>query len=141
MILLRTDRPLALLGRAAQNLWNRVTRGRRPVTGLDIRLLAERDTIRAVLGRHWRQAAVLTAGRLGFDYGCLLAALRATGADPRPSCMVHVPQKTDLTQPMLPWGGTFAPKPRAEGHQSVPEAARARRTLRPAESQDESPVF
>jgi hypothetical protein len=48
-ILLRTDRPLALLGRAAQNLWNRVTRGRRPVTGLDTRLLAERDTIRAVL--------------------------------------------------------------------------------------------
>ena len=30
VILLRTDRPLALLGRAAQSLWNRVTRGRRP---------------------------------------------------------------------------------------------------------------
>jgi len=88
VILLRTDRPLALLGRAAQNLWNRVTRGRRPVTGLDTRLLAERDTIRATLGRHWRQAAVLTAGRLGFDYGCLLAALRATGADPRPSLVL-----------------------------------------------------
>jgi len=40
-----------------------------------------------------------------------------------------------------PGVGTFAPKPRAEGRQSVPEAARARRTLRPAESQDESPVF
>jgi len=88
VILLRTDRPLALLGRAAQNLWNRVTRGRRPVTGLDARLLAERDTIRAVLGRHWRQAVLLTAGRLGFDYGCLLAALRATGAGPRPSVVL-----------------------------------------------------
>jgi uncharacterized protein (TIRG00374 family) len=88
-ILLRTDRPLALLGRAAQNLWNRVTRGHRPpVTGLDTRLLAERDTIRGVLGRHWRQAVLLTAGRLGFDYGCLLAALRATGADPRPSLVL-----------------------------------------------------
>jgi uncharacterized protein (TIRG00374 family) len=88
-ILLRTDRPLTLLGRAAQNLWNRVTRGRRPpVTGLDQRLLAERDTIRAVLGRHWQQAVLLTAGRLGFDYGCLLAALRATGADPRPSLVL-----------------------------------------------------
>jgi hypothetical protein len=31
------------------------------VTGLDTRLLAERDTIRAVLGKNWRQAAVLTA--------------------------------------------------------------------------------
>jgi len=87
-ILLRTDRPLALLGRAAQNLWNRVTRGRRPVTGLDTRLLAERDTIRAVLGGKWRQAVVLTAGRLGFDYGCLLAALRATGAHPQPSLVL-----------------------------------------------------
>ena len=88
-ILLRTDRPLALLGRAAQNLWNWVTRGHRPpVTGLDTRLLSERDTIRAVLGRHWQQAVLLTAGRLGFDYGCLLAALRATGADPQPSLVL-----------------------------------------------------
>ncbi len=88
MIVLGTDRPLAALGRAAQSVWNKVTRGRRPVTGLDQRLLAERDTIRAVLGRKWRQAVVLTAGRLGFDYGCLLAALRATGAGPRPSLVL-----------------------------------------------------
>ena len=84
MIVLRTDWPLATLGRAAQDLWNRITRGHRPpVTGLDQRLLAERDTIRAVLGKNWRQAALLTACRLGMDYGCLLAALRATGASPR----------------------------------------------------------
>jgi uncharacterized membrane protein YbhN (UPF0104 family) len=31
---------------------------------------------------------VLTAGRLGFDYGCLLAGLRATGAEPRPSLVL-----------------------------------------------------
>jgi lysylphosphatidylglycerol synthase-like protein len=88
VIVLRADWPLATLGRAAQSLWNRVTRDRRPVTGLDTRLLAERDTIRAVLGRNWRQAAILTAGRLGFDYGCLLAALRATGASPQPSLVL-----------------------------------------------------
>ncbi len=87
VIVLRTDGPLATLGHVAQSLWNKVTRGRRPVTGLDQRLLAERDTIRAVLGSKWRQAILLTAGRLGFDYGCLLAALRATGAEPRP-CLV-----------------------------------------------------
>ena len=51
-------------------------------------MLAERDTIRAVLGSKWKQAVVLTASRLGFDYGCLLAALRATGADPRPSLVL-----------------------------------------------------
>jgi uncharacterized protein (TIRG00374 family) len=88
VVVLRTDGPLATLGRVAQSLWNRVTRGRRPVTGLDQRLLAERDTVRAVLGKNWRQAAVLTAGRLGFDYGCLLAALRATGASPQPSVVL-----------------------------------------------------
>ena len=89
VIVLRTDWPLATLGRVAQSLWNRVTRGhRQPVTGLDQRLLAERDTIRAVLGKNWRQAALLTAGRLGMDYGCLLAALRATGASPRPSLVL-----------------------------------------------------
>jgi uncharacterized membrane protein YbhN (UPF0104 family) len=66
-----------------------VSRGhRQPVTGLDQRLLAERDTIRAVLGENWRQAVVLTVGRLGFDYGCLLAALRATGAEPQPSVVL-----------------------------------------------------
>ena len=31
---------------------------------------------------------MLTAGRLGFDYGCLLAALRATGASPQPSLVL-----------------------------------------------------
>jgi len=89
VIVLRTERLLAALGRAAQRVWNRLTRGRRPpVTGLDTRLLAERDTIRTVLGRNWWQAVLLTAGRLGFDYACLLAALRATGAGPRPSLVL-----------------------------------------------------
>jgi uncharacterized protein (TIRG00374 family) len=88
-VLLYTDRPLAVIGRAAQGLRNWITRGRRPpVTGLDTRLLTERDTIRAVLGHKWWQAVLLTAGRLGFDYGCLLAALRATGTGPRPSLVL-----------------------------------------------------
>ena len=58
------------------------------MTGLDKRLLDERDTIREVLDTKWWQAVLLTAGRLGFDYGCLLAALRATGASPRPSLVL-----------------------------------------------------
>jgi uncharacterized protein (TIRG00374 family) len=88
-VLLYTDRPLAVAGRAAQGLRNWITRGRRPpMTGLDTRLLTERDTIRTVLGEKWWQAVLLTAGRLGFDYGCLLAALRATGTSPRPSLVL-----------------------------------------------------
>jgi uncharacterized protein (TIRG00374 family) len=88
VFILRSQRPLAALGRAAQLAWNHLNRGRHPVTGLDTRLLAQRDTIRTVLGRKWRQAVLLTTGRLGFDYGCLLAALRATGAGPRPSLVL-----------------------------------------------------
>jgi len=89
VIVLRTRWPLAVLGRMAQRVWNRLTRGHRPpLTDLDKRLLAERDMIRSVLGEKWQQAILLTAGRLGFDYGCLLAALRATGADPRPSLVL-----------------------------------------------------
>jgi uncharacterized protein (TIRG00374 family) len=89
VIVLRADWPLAAVGRVAQRVWNRVTRGhRQPVSGLDKRLLDERDTIRAVLGKNWRQAVVLTVGRLGADYACLLAALRATGAEPQPSLVL-----------------------------------------------------
>jgi uncharacterized protein (TIRG00374 family) len=87
-IVLHTDWPLATVGRLAQRLWNWITRGRRPLVGLDQRLLAERDTIRTVLDRKWWQAVLLTAGRLGFDFGCLLAALRATGANPQPSLVL-----------------------------------------------------
>jgi uncharacterized protein (TIRG00374 family) len=89
LIILRTDWPLAAAGRGAQRLWNWVTRGRRPpVTGLDRRLLDQRDAIRQVLDSKWWQAVLLTAGRLGFDYGCLLAALCATGASPQPSLVL-----------------------------------------------------
>jgi uncharacterized protein (TIRG00374 family) len=87
--LLYSDWPLAAVGRAMQGLRNWVTRSRRPaVTGLDTRLLTERDTIRAVLGKKWWQAVLLTTGRLGFDFGCLLAVLRATGTHPRPSLVL-----------------------------------------------------
>ena len=114
VIMLRTERPLAALGRAAQSLWNWITRGwnrithghRPPVTGLDKRLLTQRDTIRAVLDRKWWQAVLLTAGRLGFDYACLLAALRATGADPRPSLVLLAYSAAEIVAllPLTPGG-------------------------------------
>jgi len=53
------------------------------MTGLDDSLLAQRNEIRKVLGAQWWQALLLSAGRLAFDYLCLLFALRATGARPR----------------------------------------------------------
>jgi uncharacterized protein (TIRG00374 family) len=65
-----------------------VLRKRPPLEGLDNTLLTQRDEIRAVLGRQWWQALLLSAGRLAFDYLCLLAALRATGSHPRPSLIL-----------------------------------------------------
>jgi uncharacterized membrane protein YbhN (UPF0104 family) len=85
-VILNADWPLRGLGRAVQSLHNNVfARRRQPLTGLDKRFLADRDSIREVLGRQWRQALLLTTGRIGFDFGCLLGALRATGAHPQPS--------------------------------------------------------
>jgi uncharacterized protein (TIRG00374 family) len=58
------------------------------VAGLGESLVAQRNEIRAVLGRQWWQALLLSAGRLAFDYLCLLACLRATGSRPRPSLVL-----------------------------------------------------
>jgi uncharacterized protein (TIRG00374 family) len=82
------DAPLRWAGRAAQRVRNWVLRKRPPLTGLDETLLAQRNAIRTVLGRQWWQALLLSAGRLGFDYLCLLAALLATGSRPRPSLIL-----------------------------------------------------
>ena len=87
-VLLAYDTPLRWAGRVAQRLANLVLRKRPPLEGLDRTLLAQRDEIRAVLGRQWWQALLLSAGRLAFDYLCLLLALRATGSHPRPSLIL-----------------------------------------------------
>ena len=87
-VLLAYDAPLRWAGRAAQRMRNWVLRKRPPLTGLDQTLLAQRNEIRAALGRQWWQALLLSAGRLAFDYLCLLAALRATGSRPRPSVIL-----------------------------------------------------
>ena len=86
-VVLAYDAPLRWAGRVAQRLWNWVMR-KRPVEGLDATLLAQRNEIRTALGQQWWQALLLSAGRLAFDYLCLLAALRATGARPRPSLIL-----------------------------------------------------
>ena len=107
VVLLRADWPLAAVGRAAQGLRNWITRGHRPpLTGLASRLLAERDTIRTVLGEKWWQALLLTAGRLGSDFGCLLCVLRATGAHPRPSLVLLAYSATGIIAllPITPGG-------------------------------------
>ncbi len=105
-VVMMTDRPLALLGRMGQRVWNRIPGRHTKITGLDGRLLRQRDEIRSTLGRDWLRAVLLTAGRLGFDFGCLLAALRATGSSPRPSLVLLAYAATGIVAlvPITPGG-------------------------------------
>ena len=58
------------------------------MTGLPDRLVFERNRIRDVLGQRWKAAMLLSSGRLAFDYGTLLATIRATGVKPNPSLVL-----------------------------------------------------
>ncbi len=82
------DWPLEICGRAVAAVRNSIFRSRPPLEGLGKTLLHQRDMIREVLGKRWKEAVLLSAGRLGFDYLCLLAAIKATGASPRPSLVM-----------------------------------------------------
>jgi uncharacterized membrane protein YbhN (UPF0104 family) len=103
------DRPLELLGRAAQAIRNRVRRGREPLMGLPERLLHERDAVLQVLGREWWEALLLAAGRWVLDYLTLIAALYAVGASPRASLVLLAFCAAQLlgTLPLTPGGLGF----------------------------------
>lgn len=73
---------------------------------MDKRLLADRDSIRQVIGPKRLQAVALTIGRVGLDYGCLLAALTATGAHPQPSLVLLAYAAANILElvPVTPGG-------------------------------------
>ena len=83
-----SDAPLELAGRAVQWLLNATVRRHRQLKGLPQELLEGRDFIRAALGARWQRAVVAATASTGFDYLALLCALRAVGAEPRPSLVV-----------------------------------------------------
>jgi uncharacterized protein (TIRG00374 family) len=86
-LVLSTDATLHRIATALQWLLNKLPR--RPRTeNLPARLLAERDLVKADLGRNWWRAVLLIAGRIGLDYASLLMALRAVGARPNPSLVL-----------------------------------------------------
>jgi len=87
-LLLLTDRPLELVGDAAQWLLNRTVRRHRPMTNLTQEVIDARDFVWTTLGQQWWKALMAAAGNTGFDYLALLAALRAVGANPRPSLVL-----------------------------------------------------
>src|ERR1700722_6500681 len=87
-LVLTLDRPLRWAGGVVQSARNRLKRKAEPMTGLPDRLVFERNRIRDVLGRRWKAAMLLSSGRLAFDFGTLLATIRATGARPHPSLVL-----------------------------------------------------
>jgi len=58
------------------------------VTGLPRRLVGVRDFVRSTIGERWQAAVVTAAGSTVLDYAALLCALRAVGAEPRPSLVL-----------------------------------------------------
>ena len=87
-VFLATDMPLRWTARRIQRARNRALPKRAPLSGLSDRILEERNRVRARLGRQWWRAVLLSAGRLAFDYLCLLAAIRATGSRPNASLIL-----------------------------------------------------
>jgi uncharacterized membrane protein YbhN (UPF0104 family) len=87
-VALTTDAPLRWLGRVIGSLIRRLRPRHRGRGDLPERLVAQRDVLREDLGKNWWQAVASIAGRVGFDFASLLAALRATGARPNPSIVL-----------------------------------------------------
>ena len=103
------DAPLELAGRALQWLLNATVRRHRHVAGLPQELLDDRNFIRGTLGERRRGAILAAAGNTGFDYLALLCALRAVGADPRPSLVLLAYTAAELLAliPFTPGGLGF----------------------------------
>jgi len=87
-LVLTLDGPLRWAGGVIEAVRNRLKRKAAPMTGLPERLVFERNRIRTVLGKRWRAALLLSSGRLAFDFGTLLACIRATGVKPNPSLVL-----------------------------------------------------
>ena len=87
-VVLRTERPLELVGRAIQWVLNHTRRHQPAVNDLPATLVNERNAIREQLGSRWWLAVVTSMGNWLFDYLALLAALVAVGSRPRPSLVL-----------------------------------------------------
>jgi uncharacterized protein (TIRG00374 family) len=108
-VVMTTDRPLELAGNAIEWLLNATIRRRQRVSGVARELLDARDFIRGTLGARWKAAMLAAAGNTVFDYLALLAALRAVGAEPRPSLVLlaYVAAELLALLPLTPGGLGF----------------------------------
>jgi uncharacterized protein (TIRG00374 family) len=106
-VLARSDRPLALVGRALQAVSNLVRR--RHDRGLAERLVAQREELLTFLGPRWLRAVAWTGGKVGLDLLSLLAALLAVNADVQPALVVlaYVAAMVLASVPITPGGLGF----------------------------------
>ena len=89
VVLLSSERPLRWVGRASSSACATGCAGSaEPLRQLPERLVRERDRILGTLGPRWKRALAAALGRWGFDYACLLAALRALDSVPRPGLVL-----------------------------------------------------
>jgi uncharacterized protein (TIRG00374 family) len=82
------DRPIQVIGSAAEWVVRRIPRGKEKAEGLATRISRERDTLRSTLGANWKRALVASVGKWGFDYLALVAALYAVGEEANPSLVL-----------------------------------------------------
>ncbi len=108
-VVFATDRPLELAGRGIQWLLNCTVRRHNHVDGLPQELLSDRDFIRMTLGERWKAAVGAAVANTGFDYLALLFALKAVGANPKPSLVVLAYASAELLAliPFTPGGLGF----------------------------------
>jgi uncharacterized protein (TIRG00374 family) len=106
-IVLRSDSLLRWVGNAVEKVVGMLTRRR--VSGLADKVLHDRDFVRSTLDRRWRAALAAAVGNTSFDYLALLSALRAVGADPRPSLVVLAYASAEVLAliPLTPGGLGF----------------------------------
>ena len=109
IIAFATDEPIRGAGRVLQWLLNKTVRRHDHVANLPDELLTQRDAVRSTLGSSWQAAIAAAAGGTLFDYLALLAALRAVGADPRPSLVLlaYAVAKVLAMIPLTPGGLGF----------------------------------
>ncbi len=91
VVVLRSDKILLTLATVINWVISKIPGHKdRSQTASDLghRLIKERNQVRVDLGKNWWKAILLVAGRIGFDYGSLLAILHATGTRPNPSLVL-----------------------------------------------------
>jgi uncharacterized protein (TIRG00374 family) len=84
VLVLIVDHPLHTIGRVLD--WVRGRLLHHPTRHPDIadRLLVERDIVRDVLGRSWRETIIAALGQRGLDFAALVMAVYSTGSRPNP---------------------------------------------------------